>query len=395
MKKYGILLVFILSLYGCKKQEVTLGENEFYTCSMDPQVMEKKPGHCPICKMELTKITVDPHQSGLKLSEEQMVLANVSLEKAVYGRIGDEKILTAEIVANENLRKSISARVKGRVQHLYFKNVGEKVHVGNLLYELYSEEILTAEKEYLLALQQLKDIGEEGNYAALARSAKNKLLLWGLTEKQIQKLANEKEPSLLIPIYSTVEGIITSVGIQEGEYVEEGTTVFQLSDFSSVWVEAEVYPSELGQLSFGEEAEVRVSGFMDNSWKGQISFVQPQLVSQSKVNLIRIELPNASDLFRPGMQAYVSLKGEQYAALLVSSRSLLQDAKGTHVWIRDTEGKFELKKVETGIQNGDKVEIIKGLQEGDEVVVSGAYLLNSEYVFRKGADPREVEEHVM
>jgi Cu(I)/Ag(I) efflux system membrane fusion protein len=389
MKKHFFLLALTLALLACEKQEASLGKNEFYTCSMDPQVMEKKPGHCPICKMELTKVTIDPHQSGLRLSEEQMELANISLSKAEYGWIGNEKIVTAEIVDNENLKSSISARISGRVQHLYFKNLGEKIHKGSLLYEVYSEELLTVEKDYLLAKEQAK-AGMNGavNYQELASASRTKLSLWGLTESQIDRL-DDKSLSPLVPIYSTEEGLITSVEIREGEYVMEGARIFEISDYSSVWIEAQVYPDELGNLSEREEVEVRVAGFTDQVLKGPISFINPQLQTQSKINLVRMEIQNPSGQFRPGMQAFIFLKQERRKALLISSSSVLQDSKGASVWIRSEAGRFELKMVEIGLQSMDKVEIVKGLKEGDEVVNSGAYLINSEYVFKKGADPME------
>ena len=390
MTRFVTLALMTFALFSCKKQEEKIGENEFYTCSMDPQVREKKPGNCPICKMELTKTTIDPHQTGIKLSEEQMELANISLSKAAYGEIGTEKVLTAEIVFNENLKTKISSRISGRIERLYFKNLGEVIQKGALLYEVYSEELLAVERDYLLALSQGKQADNESvSYSSLMTAAKNKLLLWGLTEKQIAGLNNEKELSPVIPVYSSSAGIVSSVNVQEGGYVMEGAAVFELSDFSSVWVEAQVYPEELAELSLHDEAEVRVAGYANDPVTGRISFVNPQLVAESKITLVRIEIPNRSSQYRPGMQAYVVLKQKPHKALVVQANAVLQNSKGASIWIRKPDGTFEIRMVETGIQSMDKTEITKGLKEGEEVVTSGAYLLNSEYVFKKGSSPME------
>jgi Cu(I)/Ag(I) efflux system membrane fusion protein len=391
MKKILSILFIPLIIFSCVKKTEKVPDNVFYTCSMDPQVMEKKPGKCPICKMELSMVSIDKNNtSGLKLSEEQMELANVMLGKVEEGWIGEEKVLNAQVVANGNNKIVISSRVSGRIEKLYFKNPGDRIREGDVLYEIYSEELLTAYKEYLLALEKEKQLTNAAiDYSQLKETAKNRLLLWGLTESQIKQFSFIQEMKTTFPIISKSKGIITSINIKEGDYVMMGTDLFEISDFSSVWVEAQLYSNELEGLSYSDEVMVRIAGIPDLQIKGKISLVLPELQPQSKIDLFRVEILNKDLVLKPGMQAYVTLKSNSRKALLISASAVLQDSKGSSVWIRKDDGTFVIKMIETGIQNNDKMEIKEGLKAGDEVVISGAYLINSEYIFKKGSTPME------
>jgi Cu(I)/Ag(I) efflux system membrane fusion protein len=393
MKNLFSILFLSLFIFSCTKKTEKIPDNVFYTCSMDPQIMEKKPGKCPICKMELSKIIIDKNTtSGLRLSEEQMELANITIDKVAEGLIGDEKVLNAQIVSNENNKTVISSRISGRIEKLYFKNTGDRIREGDILYEIYSEELLTAYKEYLLAIEKEKKLTNTSiDYTQLKETAKNKLLLWGLTENQLEQLSSTQELKVVFPVISKSKGIITSINSKEGDYVMMGTDLFELSDFSSVWVEAQLYSTELENFSYDDEAIVRIAGMPDIQIKGKINLVLPELQPQSKIDLIRIEIANKDLVLKPGMQAYVTLKSNSRKALIINTNAVLQDSKGSFVWIRKGDGTFAIKMIETGIQSNDKIEIKEGLKAGDEVVISGAYLINSEYLFKKGSNP--MNEH--
>ena len=390
MKNIFISVFISFAIFSCTKKVEKIPDNVFYTCSMDPQVMEKKPGKCPICKMELSRVTIDKNSTSLKLSEEQMELANVMLDKVEEGWIGEEKTLNAQIVANENNKTVVSSRVSGRIEKLYFKTPGDRILEGDVLYEIYSEELLTAYKEYLLAVEKERQLTNTSiDYSQLKETSKKKLLLWGLTENQIKQLNSTQELKTVFPIISKSKGIITTVNIKEGDYVMMGNDLFELSDFSSVWVEAQLYSNELESFSDKDEAIVRITGIPDLQIKGKISLVLPELQPQSKIDLIRIEIANKNLVLKPGMQAYVTLKSNSRKALVINSNAVLQDSKGSFVWIRKDNGTFAIKMIEKGIQSNDKIEIKEGLKAGDEVVISGAYLINSEYIFKKGSNPME------
>ncbi len=392
MKNILIIATIFFLLWSCdKKGGEKTPDNVFYTCSMDPQVMEKKPGKCPICKMELTKVIIDKNdkQNSLKLSDEQIELANIKTIIVTESTIASEKVLNGELVVNENKRFKISSRIAGRIEHLYIKNPGETITPGVLLYEIYSEKLTAAQREYLFALEKTKQSsGSDLVYNQLVEGAKNKLLLWGMSEAQIKVLGkNENSISNTVRIYSKEGGVVTSVNVKEGDYLMDGDALFEIADLSSLWVEAQLYATEVAQLSNNDPVSIKIEGFPEKTWNSKISFAAPQLEVQSKVNLIRAEIPNAKMELKPGMQANVILRENSRKTIAVPLSALLQDSKGATLWVKKKDGSFESRMVIAGIEGSDKVEIRSGIQTGEEIVISGAYLLNSEYIFKKGTNP--------
>jgi Cu(I)/Ag(I) efflux system membrane fusion protein len=382
----SIVFGLILTLFSCAKKEKQVEENVFYTCSMDPQVMEKHPGKCPICHMQLTKtvITNDANSQTLKLSKSQVQLANIRTDTVKLRSIGQERYLTGTVALNGNNTLLLSAKVAGRIDKLHVKSIGEDIKPGELIYELYSEELLTAEEDYLLAAQKKNSTPELNDFENMA---KNKLLLWGMTEKQIENLRAKNKPELSVPIYSKIGGTVTAISVREGDYITEGTTILSIADVHSLWVEAQVYASESGLIHMQDPVEISLPAYPDNKIKGIISFVNPELVNDSKVNLVRIEIQNPDCLIKPGMMANVSLVSNKKTTLSMPVDAVLQDEKGATVWVQNPDGSYEVRMVTMGLENAAFVEIVSGLKAGEKIVVSGTYLLNSEYVFKKGNDP--------
>lgn len=370
------MLFLVLASCNRRPKEV-LAENEFYVCSMDPQVMEKQPGLCPICKMDLTKTTIDKSEMNLiKLSNEQINLGNIKTDTVRTDSIWEEKTLTGTFAVNQNLVQQVSSRFNGRIEKLYYKIPGQEIKEGDLIYEVYSRDLMLAEEEFI-----------SGANESVVSSAKNRLLIWGLTEKQIEQLARDKKAQIVNPIYSKVSGTITEIPYKEGDYIDEGSTVFKLADLSSLWVEAQIYSSDLGMLGTGDKVQVITEAFPEEIIDGTVEFANPELQPGSKINIVRVKVPNAHRKFIPGMMAYVILKSKPHPSITLPVDAVLQSQKFSHAWIRNADGSFEARKVQTGIQTSSKIEIISGLKEGDVVVVTGAYLLYSDYVFKKGAYP--------
>jgi len=385
MGKVGMGFLFLFLFVSCShKPKEILGENEYYACSMDPQVLEKQPGMCPICKMPLAKITLDKNQMNIvKLSAEQMKLANVKVDSVKLTSIGKETILNGIFTPNQNKTEQISARINGRIEKLYHKIPGEEIKTGEPAFDLYSRDLMLAQDEYLIAIEKSELLGGK----SIISSSKNKLLLWGLNEMQIAELEKTKQSKITNTIYSSVSGTITEIPVKEGDIVNEGSKVYQIADLSSLWVEAQIYSNELGILEEGKKVEIVPESFPEETTEGTITFSNPELQSGSKINLVRIEVTNPSGKFKPGMHAIVIHRTDEKKAIVLPVDAVLRDAKHSIVWIQNEHGGFELRMVETGIENKNKVEIKSGLKVGEKVVMSGAYLINSEYIFKRGMMP--------
>jgi Cu(I)/Ag(I) efflux system membrane fusion protein len=386
--KHIIFISICLLIFSCKnkKPEEQLASNEYYTCSMDPQVMEKHPGPCPICHMEMTKVTFNEgDMSKLRFNKAQMKLANIKVDTARLTQISEEMNVAANVTLDESI---ISSKVEGRVEKLHIRNTGELIHEGDLLYEIYSQDLIVAERDYLIAMTQMKSLSKgEFNYTQIADAAKNKLLLWGMSEKQITDLLSKNTASEVIPVFSKQAGVVTDVSIKEGDYVSQGQSIYKLNRMSSVWIEAQLYSDEGRYVKEGETVKIKIYDYPDKNFTGKVSFISPELQTNSKISPIRIELPNPDFSFKPGMAAMVLIQSKTKSAIALPLDAVLQDSKGASIWVQNDKGSFENRMVRTGLRNSDQIEILQGLSEGEKVVISGAYLIQSEYQFKKGSDP--------
>lgn len=387
-----IFFIAVILLSACKSKTNTVATDPdvYYTCSMDPQVVESKPGKCPICHMQLTPAgkSTQKNDNELQLSPQQIQLGNIIVDTIHNGEIGNQIVLTGVLSFNQLNATAVSARIAGRVDKLYFKNIGDYVPKGAKLFDLYSEELNTAKQEYILALQKQKILGNSViDYSTLIQSAKNKLLLWGMSEAQVKALNENSQPGTLTSFYSASAGYITELNIKEGGYVAEGTSIVRLADLSTLWAEAQLYTSQLPQLNSSAKAVVQFPDIPGKDIEGNIEFVNPEINPVTRINLIRITIPNKENSLKPGMPVYVIIKNPQYKTLSLPVDAVLRTGTMATVWLQTSANKFMSKMVETGMESDGMIEIKSGLKEGDAIVVNGAYLLQSEYIFRKGASP--------
>lgn len=399
LKNFMIMgLLFLFAFCKNSKEKDTKitgheGHNEvYYTCSMHPQVMKDKPGNCPICGMKLIQVSKSSkvESEGVQLTELQIQLGDILTDTIKNGMLGNQMVLTATLNADQRKINAVSAKVMGRIERLYFKNVGDYVKKGDKLFDIYSEELNNAKQEYVLALTKQKILGNSVvDFTTLIESAKNKLLLWGLSRSQIRDLTIKKSSSINTTFYSPVSGNIASLDITEGEYAMEGGTIVKLVDLSSLWAEVQVYTSQLSQIDTKANVFIQFPDLPGKETTGRIEFVNPEINPQTRINLLRVSIANPGNQLKPGMPAYVTIKGKQVNGLTLPSDAVLRTSTGASVWIQTGKLSFKNKMVKIGMEDGDKVHIESGLQSGDVVVTKGAYLLNSEYIFKKGANPME------
>lgn len=360
------------------------GADEYYTCSMDPQVIENKEGICPICHMELIMVKKNNLKSGqIQLSKQQIKLANISYDTLREHILAKEITLTGRVTVDQNLADAISARVNGRIEKLLVKNLGDYINQGQLLYEIYSEDLNNAQQEYIISLQSNSPL------IGLGTASKNKLLLYGMNESQINKIKISKEVMQTVPVFATTGGYVSEISIVEGNYVSVGNTLFRLASLNSLWVEAQLYLPYLQYIEQGTEANFSIEAASEKLFTGKVIFIDPQVQSPERYVLARFKITNPSQQIKPGMLANISLQTEKKTALALPIDAIIQDSKGANVWVRNSNGIFENKMVNLGMQNSQMVEIVSGIKEGEVIVITGAYLLNSEYVFKRGANPME------
>jgi Cu(I)/Ag(I) efflux system membrane fusion protein len=328
------------------------------------------------------KMSDDPvAENKLSLSEAQIQLANIKVAAVNEGNIGHNRIFTGVLKVNEQSAVSISSRATGRIQKLFFKNTGETVNKGDSLYQFYSDELVAAEREYFTI--HSNNWNFNGKYEP-SLLLENKLLLLGMLPSQIEQLKKSGKILFNVTIYSPVKGTIRVLNISEGQYVNSGQTLFELADYNRLWVEAPVYQEDLQFLKVGMPSTVTIPVEGNIPIKSNITFINPSFEQGKNVTLIRTIIENTNKNLYPGMLAYLSVYSQTNSGVVVPASAVITDRSGSRIWIRNEDGSFSGRIVTTGIQSQDSVLILSGLGRSEMIVTSGAYLLNSELILKKG-----------
>ncbi|HEY9045612.1 MAG TPA: efflux RND transporter periplasmic adaptor subunit [Ohtaekwangia sp.] len=391
MRALIYISIAALLLWNCQQKESNQTAHEHqhalaekYTCPMHPQIIRDAPGSCPICGMDLVPISQVASQR-IMLNDTQLKLANITTERVSAQSVGETSIIYAKLAVDESLSEVISSRAAGRIERLFIKETGRTVKAGEPLYELYSENLLTLQREYLLAKEQFETLGkQEPRYESFLKASERKLLLYGLTARQIAALAQAKSPQSRITFIAPAGGIVTEINVTEGQYLAEGSPLYKIENTDRLWVAAELYPQETTHIRMGDKVRVRISGFENIPIEATVTFLSPEYRANTQIIVMRAELKNTEHQYVPGMQAQVLLTNASQESLALPTDAVIRDGKGTHVYIQSGSNTFEQRTVKTGIEDFDKVQITEGLQAGDTVVVTGAYLLYSEMVLKRG-----------
>jgi Cu(I)/Ag(I) efflux system membrane fusion protein len=262
------------------------------------------------------------------------------------------------------------------------------------LYELYSETLLTLQHEYLLAQEQSETLGkDEPRYESFLKASERKLLLYGLSKKQIGELAQSKSARQRITFLAPAGGIVSEVNANEGQYIEEGTVLYRIQNLSRLWLEAELYPRESGLIHKGDKLSVRVNGFESTPVEAKVIFLSPEYRANTQITIVRALITNPEMKFKPGMQAQVLMTHSSRKAVAVPVDAVIRDGKGAHVYVETGTNTFQPRMVKIGLEDFEQVEITEGLQAGDRIAITGAYLLYSEIILKKGTDPMAGHTH--
>ncbi|WP_338408706.1 efflux RND transporter periplasmic adaptor subunit [uncultured Flavobacterium sp.] len=396
MKKIFLsLIVLVFLACNTKKSEDKNGhkikETTFYTCSMDPQVKEDKPGKCPICHMDLTPIKHSDNNAGeISLSDQQIRLGNITTQTIGVTQSGLLQNYTGILTINQEGVKTVSARTMGRIEKLYFKNIGDYVKKNEAVYELYSEDIAIAKQDYFTAYKQLAMPGDFGKNAQnMAQAAKQKLVFYGLSNAQIESIKTTAVISPYTTFYSTNSGTISEIMATEGSYTMEGSGIIKLVNLDNLWLETQVNVNYVKSLKIGQNAKITFTDFPNKTINSKVSFINPEINSDTRLLLIRMEIPNPNLKLKPGMQAIAQLSQPKQKGFFIPLDAVIREENYAYIWVEKSQGVFENKMVETGIETNGMIEIKSAMDPTKKVVITGAYAINSEYIFRKGSDPME------
>lgn len=383
-------IIFICSGFifqGCSNEYEKEANAGNFTCPMHPQIMNTIPATCPVCKMDLVPVNSTGGNHELSLSESQIRLANIQTMIINRADFSTSKVLNGRLVVNPEQTEIISSRYAGRIEKLFVKEMGRFIARGQPLFQIYSEELQILQQELLLQVKQSAAFPEERIYHAMQEAAKNKLRLFGYSDAQMRSLITSGKTAPLVTVYSTASGVITDLNVSEGQYLAQGSQVLKLENFKQLWLEMDVYPGELSGIHLGKKVEVDINGIHQNRQILTIDFISPQIDPSLQILKVRASINNPGNL-QAGMQATVFVPLDKISdAMSLPLDAVIRDENGAHVWVKKAKNTFSPRKVITGEEDAERIIILSGLEDAHEVVVSGAYLLSSEFILKRGVNP--------
>lgn len=401
-----------------------------YVCPMHPQIVRDKPGNCPICGMDLVPLEAEQETAaadqgtGAEGSGERRILYWVAPMDPSYKRdkpgkspmgmdlvpvYADEAgpkvrikpwieqnlgIRTTKvtrgtlwkyiqtvgfITADEDLVSHVHPRTSGWIEKIHVRAVGDYVKKGQPLFEYYAPEIVSAQEEYLVARRSSSRNLVGKSKDSLMKSARLRLKLLEVPESVIRRLERKGEVTRVVPVLAPRSGYVTRLGVRDGMYIKPETQAYDIADLSRVWVRVDVFEHQLSWVKKGKPVEVRVAAMPGRVWEGEVDYVYPTLNEKTRTLTVRLRMKNEDGALKPNMFADAIIYGGPKRDVLILPReAIIRYANESRVILRHADDSFEPVKVETGIVSHGKVEILSGLKEGEEVVVSGQFLIDSE-----------------
>ncbi|MDP1680811.1 MAG: efflux RND transporter periplasmic adaptor subunit [Burkholderiales bacterium] len=340
---------------------------------MTPGQKFDKPGKSPFMDMQLVPKYADETASdGVKIQAQVAQNLGIRLAQVSSASFGDALTAVGRIEADEHRLYAVQTRLPGFVERLYVRAVGDAVGQNQKLADVYAPELLAAQQEFLALLKL-----EIADAETLRAAARTRLKLLGMAESEIAAIARSGQANPRFGVYAPASGFVTELGVRQGGQIMPGANLMQLADLSTVWLIAEVPERDAGRLKPGETVEARLESLPGVTVAGRVSYIYPTLDAATRSVRVRIELPNRQGKLRPGMYASVALAGQVREALAVPTESVIATGTRKVVIVKDGDS-FRPVAVETGLEREGKTEILKGLAAGENVVVSGQFLIDSE-----------------
>ena len=393
-----LVAVFIAGV-GCHQDAAKgkLADVDYYTCTMHPSVRQDAPGNCPICGMELMPVKkknggTSSTQTGARFStpektSEFVVPAErqqqIGVTYASAERTPLHHSIRAVGMVEADLQRhwAFVARVDGYVQQMFVTSPGEVVEKGAPLLSIYSPDLLTTEREFVMLLRmrdEAKRADTRRGPERLIAAARSRLEQWNVTPEQIGKLEQDRTPNETLTLRSPFRGVVQEVPAHQGVSVKVGDHLVDIADLSVVWVWAEFYENELSMLKQGQKLEVTTRVYPGEKFEGQIAVINPFLDPAKRTARVRIDIGNPDYKLQPGMYANAKLGMDMGHGLTIPSGAVMPTGTRSVVFVDKGSGKLEPRVVQLGPQYDDRFEVKSGLTEGERVVASANFLIDAE-----------------
>lgn len=382
----GLLLGWII--FGTSN-EIQTDENKhsamadsetIWTCSMHPQIRQNEPGDCPLCGMDLIPLEstdgeLDP--MAVSMSPTAMQLAQVQTMVVNKGKADKSIRLNGKVQADERLLFTQPSHIPGRIEKLSVNFTGEFVSAGQVLANVYSPELVTAQEE----LFEAKKIKE--SQPALFNAAKEKLKNWKLTDKQIDQIIASNKTVEQFPILANVSGYVTKKMVNLGDYIRQGEALYEIADLSKVWLLFDVYESDMTWINKGDAVIYTVQSIPGKTFQGRISYIDPVINPKTRVAKARLEATNKGLMLKPEMFATGTIEAKTNTdneSLTVPKTAVMWTGKRSVVYVMQMSAQgvsFIMREVTLGPELGESYVIDEGLQPGEEIAINGTFSIDA------------------
>jgi Cu(I)/Ag(I) efflux system membrane fusion protein len=389
---------------GMSEQEPTAHQHEgeaelqtetgetVYTCPMHPSVVQDHPGDCPICGMSLVPRRevsgeITEEEAGrlldVTISPRQRVLANVATSMVVKQSLIKEIATVGRFDVDEQRLARVAAWVGGRVEILHVNFTGAEIRQGQPLLEMYSPALIQTMEEYLTTLDQPQSGGSGSGILAetrgrLREGARERLLLLGITEDQIEELERTRSGPRTTTILAPATGTVLRKMVQEGQYVQQGQTLFDIADLTTMWMYAEVYEYELPFLELGQEVQITTESHPGRTFVGYVRFIDPFVNSKTRSVAIRVHFSNRDGSLRPELFGRAVVESSLGSELVIPASAVVNTGRRQVVWEEIEPHRFTPRHVVLAHRVGDWYQVLEGLESGAMLASSGGFLLDSE-----------------
>ena len=322
--------------------------------------------------------------SGIKINVDKVQKLGVRTEPARIRALDRVVRAAGRVEVDERRISSVAPKFEGWVERLHVNATGQLVARGQPLFEVYSPELVSAQREYAIAVEATKSMQGAGDEAQsgmkrLAESSLARLRNWDIPPDEIGALANSGPARRTLTFRSPAAGIVMEKKAVQGMRFMPGEMLFQIADLSSVWVVADVFEQDLELVKLGEKATIRINAYPDRAFEGRVAFVYPTLKAETRTASVRIEMANRDGLLKPGMFAQVEMAvGGNAKALAVPVSAVIDSGVRQVILVQKGQGRFEPREVKVGRRSDNYVEVTEGLHEGEDVVVSANFLIDAE-----------------
>jgi len=392
-----------------------------YVCPMHPQIVKDEAGSCPICGMDLVEVEAEQPQNSAKkdkkilywvapmdpnyrrdepgkspmgmdlvpvyaeqvskTSKSKTVVVKidpgvvnnlgVQIDKVKSGSLYRELDTVAYVDYDEDKLSHVHQFSDGWIEKLYVKSIGDEVKKGDLLYAVYSPDLINAQEDYLLSLKN--------KFKGVEKASRERLYSLGFTNSQIKRLKKRRKIERTLKTYAKHSGIVVQLNVREGMYIKPQTEVMTLADLNYIWFIAEVYEKQSAWVEKGQDVKITMDAYPGKEWYGDVDYIYPEMDRQSRTLKVRVRMPNQHGLFKLNMYAKVKIYTQKIEkALYIPLQALIQSGDESRVIIQQEQGRFSPRVVVAGMESDNKIEIKSGLEEGENVVVSGQFLIDSE-----------------